>query len=172
MEEAKLYTRPERPPTLVCAAVTHETARWAGEWADALITVSQPDEVLNGVLAAFRETAGPAKPAFLQVHLAYDPDPDRARETAFREWRANVGDNSVVTELRTPDQLAKAARHVRPEDVAQVVRISSDLGQHRAWLERDLEPFDSVYLHEVGRDQRRFVEVFGAEVLPAVRPAQ
>ncbi|HET7727924.1 MAG TPA: TIGR03885 family FMN-dependent LLM class oxidoreductase, partial [Candidatus Limnocylindrales bacterium] len=134
VEEAKLYTRPGRPPMLVCAAVTAGTARWAGEWADALITVSQPDEVLDGVLAAFRETAGPAKPAFLQVHLAYDPDPDRARETAFREWRANVGDNSVVTELRTPDQLAKAARHVRPEDVAQVVRISSDLGQHRAWL--------------------------------------
>lgn len=62
-----------------------------------------------------------------------------------------------------------ASRHVRPEDLDGVVRISSDLGQHVAWLRHDLERFDGVYLHEVGPNQRRFLEAFGREVLPALR---
>ena len=28
--------------------------------------------------------------------------------------------------------------------------------------------FDGVFVHEVGRDQRRTIELFGAEVLPAL----
>jgi len=169
VEDAYLYTRPQRPPMLVAAAVTPETAAWAGEWADALITVSQPDEVLEEVLDAFRSSAGAAKPAFLQVHLAWAETEAEARESAFREWRENVGDSSVMTELRTPQQLTKAAQHVKPEDLDRSIRISADLDQHVAWLRHDLERFDGVYLHEVGRDQRRFIEVFGANVLPALR---
>ena len=44
VSEARLWTRPERSPLLVGAAVTPETAGWVGEWADALITILQPDE--------------------------------------------------------------------------------------------------------------------------------
>ena len=169
VEDARLYTRPDRPPMLVGAAVTPETAGWLGSWADALITVVQPDDVLDRVLEAFRAGGGDGKPAFLQVHLAWAPTEAEARRNAFQEWRANVGDNTVLTELRTPQQLAGAARHVRPEDLDAAVRISDNLQQHVDWLGRDLERFDAVYLHEVGRDQRRFVETFGAEVLPHLR---
>jgi coenzyme F420-dependent glucose-6-phosphate dehydrogenase len=166
VEDAKLYTRPERPPMLVCAAITAETARWAGEWADAMITVNQPDDVLEGVADAFRSAAGAAKPMFLQVHLAWAPTDEEARENAWSEWRQNVGDSSVLTELRNPGQVARAGQHVRREDLDRAVRISADLDRHVAWLERDLERFDAVYLHEIGRDQRRFIEVFGERVLP------
>jgi G6PDH family F420-dependent oxidoreductase len=51
VSEAQLWTRPERPPMLVGAAVTAETAAWVAEWADALITVVQPDEQLDRTAA-------------------------------------------------------------------------------------------------------------------------
>ena len=41
VEDAKLYTRPQRPPLLVGAAITPETARAGRRMADALITVAQ-----------------------------------------------------------------------------------------------------------------------------------
>jgi len=169
VDDARLYTRPEEPPLLVGAAVTPETARWLAGWADALITVVQPDDVLARVLDAFREGGGEGKPVFLQVHLAWAETEAEARRNALREWRPNVGDNSVLTELRTPHQLARAAQFVRPEDLDRSVRISDSLQQHVDWLARDLERFDAVYLHEVGRDQRRVIETFGAEVLPSLR---
>lgn len=169
VEDARLYTRPQNPPLLVGAAVTPATAAWVAEWADALITVSQPAEVLDEVIDAFRSSGGADKPAFLQVHLAYAPTDDEARQVAFAQWRQNVLDNAVMTELRNPHQISRAAVAVRPDDVDQAVRISADLARHVDWLERDLERFDAVYLHEVGPDQRRFIEAFGREVLPALR---
>ena len=170
VSEARLWTRPERPPMLVGAAVTPPTAAWMAGWADALITVVQPDEQLWAVVDAFRSNGGDGKPMFLQVHLAYAPTDDEARAAAFDHWRQNTLPNSVMTELRHPDQIVAAATHVTPADLDGAVRISSDPRRHVEWLRRDLElGFDALYLHEVGPEQERFVEAFGRDVLPRLR---
>jgi coenzyme F420-dependent glucose-6-phosphate dehydrogenase len=170
VSEAKLWTRPSTPPMLVGAAVTPPTAAWVAEWADALITVVQPDEQLDAVVEAFRSNGGEGKPMFLQVHVAYAPSDGEAREAAFAQWRQNTLPNSVMTELAHPAQIAGAATHVTPEDLDGAVRISSDLGRHVEWLRGDIERgFDGLYLHEVGPEQERFVETFGREVLPRLR---
>ncbi|HEX7171197.1 MAG TPA: TIGR03885 family FMN-dependent LLM class oxidoreductase [Candidatus Limnocylindria bacterium] len=167
VSEAKLWTRPERPPMLVGAAVTPPTATWVAEWADALITVVQPDEQLDAVVDAFRSNGGAGKPMYLQVHLAYAPTEREARDAAFAQWRQNTLPNSVMTELSHPEQIAAAATHVTPDDLDGAVRTSADLGRHVAWLSEDVERgFDGLFLHEVGPEQERFVEVFGREVLP------
>ena len=170
VSEATLWTRPERPPLLVGAAVTPPTAAWVAEWADALITVSQPDEQLDAVVDAFRSNGGDGKPMYLQVHLAYAPTDDEARAAAFEQWRQNTLPNSVMTELALPAQIAAAATHVTLDDLDGAVRISSDPGRHVEWLQRDLERgFEALYLHEVGTEQERFVDVFGRDVLPRLR---
>ena len=167
VSEAKLWTRPPRPPLLVGAAVTPETAGWVAGWADALITVVQPDEQLEAVVGAFRSNGGADKPMYLQAHLAWAPTEAEARDAAFAQWRQNCLDNSVMTSLAHPAQIAAAAAHVTPDDLDGAVRISSDLGAHADWIRRDLERgFDAIYLHEVGPEQERFVETFGREVLP------
>ncbi len=170
VSEARLWTRPPRPPMLVGAAVTAVTAAWVAGWADALITVSQPDEQLDQIVEAFRAHGGAGKPMYLQVHLAYAPTDAEARAAAFDQWRTNTLGSDVSTGLSHPEQLAAAAKHVRPEDLDAAVRISSDLGRHVDWLQRDLaRGFDGVYLHEVGPQQERFIDVFGRDVLPRVR---
>ncbi len=170
VSEARLWTRPARPPLLVGAAVTPETAGWVAEWADALITVAQPDDALDAVVDAFRSSGGAGKPMFLQVHLAYAPTDAEARDAAFAQWRQNTLPSSVMTDLAHPAQFTAAAAHVTPEDLGTAVRISSDVGRHVEWLARDLElGFDALYLHEVGPEQERFIEVFGREALPRLR---
>ena len=45
--------------------------------------------------------------------------------------------------------------------------ISADPEEHRAYIQRFLDMgFNQVYLHNVGRDQARWIEVFGRDVLP------
>ena len=57
--------------------------------------------------------------------------------------------------------------NLSPDDVADVVRVSADLGQHTAWIAEYAElGFDDVYLHHVGTEQRGFLDAFGAHVLP------
>jgi coenzyme F420-dependent glucose-6-phosphate dehydrogenase len=170
VSEAKLWTRPERAPMLVGAAVTPETAGWVAEWADALITTGQPEEQLDAVVEAFRTNGGRDKPMFLQAHLAWAPTEAEARAAAFAQWRQNTLPNSVMTDLAHPVQIAGAATHVTADDLDGALRISADLGRHVEWLQRELDRgFDALYLHEVGSEQERFVETFGREVLPRLR---
>lgn len=169
VDRARLWTLPDEPPALVAPAVTVATARRAAAWADGLVTINQPHDVLREVLDAYRD-AGGRGPAVLQVHLSWDPDADRAERLAHEQWYTNTFAPPVPWDLDTPEAFEAASRHVRPEDVHASVRISADLEQHAAWLvEYAALGFDEIYLHHVGPEQDAFVDAFGEHVLPAVR---
>lgn len=170
VDRARLYSLPATPPPLFAAALSPETARWAGGWADGLITVTQPRDKLRELIHAFREGGGEGKPVRLQVKLSWAPDEAAARDGALEQWRTNIFDGSVAADLRTPAQFEAAAKFVRAEDVAGSVRISSDLQRHAAWLREDLESgADQLLLHNVNRGQEAFIDAFGASVLPQLR---
>jgi probable non-F420 flavinoid oxidoreductase len=169
VDRARLWTLPDRPPPLMGAAVTPETAGWVGSWADGLITIAQPKDVLRKVLDAFREGGGDGKPAALQVHLSWAPDEDEALRIAYDQWRTNVFGPPLSWDLATVEEFEEAARHVRPEDMHDAVLVSSDVGRHTGWLQGLAElGFDPIYLHHVGREQRPFIETFGSQVLPGL----
>jgi probable non-F420 flavinoid oxidoreductase len=169
VDRARVWSLPDETPPLYAAAVSEETARTAGGWADGLITVNQPPDVLRGVIDAFREAGGDGKPVAVQVHLSWAEDDDTALEIAHDQWRTNVFGSEVAWNLETPQQFDAAAQHVRPDDVAGAVLVSADPTQHVKWLRElaDLD-VDALYLHHVGKEQRRFIEVFGEQVLPEV----
>lgn len=167
VEEAKLYTRPLTPPPVIGAAITPETATWLGSWADGLITINKPHEELKQVVEAFREGGGEGKPMYLQVHLFYAEDEAKARQGAHEQWRANIFDSSVLSELRTPGQFDAAARMIQPEELNGHVRISADTARQLDWLQEDIGlGFSAIYLHQVNRDQRLFIEAFGTKSSP------
>jgi probable non-F420 flavinoid oxidoreductase len=167
VEETRLYTRPPSPLPVLGAAITAETARWLGRWADGLLTVLQPPDRLRAVVDAFREGGGEGKPMTLQVKVAYAGTDAEARHGAHAQWRSLVFDSRLLAELRTPAEFEAAGRFIRPEDLDASVRISTDLERHAAWLREDIAlGFDELYVHNVHPDQRRFIEDFGERVLP------
>jgi coenzyme F420-dependent glucose-6-phosphate dehydrogenase len=170
IEEAKLYSRPQTPPLMIGAAVTAATAEWLGSWADGLITISRPPEQLKEVVDAFQRGGGVGKPMLLKVQLSYDQTEAGARQKAYQQWRNNIFKNSVMAELRTPEQFDAIGQFVQPQELDRHVRISADINQHIQWLEQDLElGFSELLLHNVNREQEQFIEVFGEKVLPALR---
>ena len=172
VEGGRLYTRPAVPPRLFGAAVTAETARWVGGWADGLLTVGGAPEGVRQRLDAFAEGGGAGKPVILQVALAYARDEAEARRGAYEQWRTNVFPSDVLAELWTPAQFEAVARYVRAEDLEASVRISADPQRHLAWLQQDAAlGVSQINLHNVHRGQEAFIDVFGARVLPELRPA-
>ena len=166
VDRARLWTRPERPPALVGAAVSVHTARWCAEWADGLITVNAPVTHLRRMIDAYRDAGGRGG-LHLQVHLSWAPDEDEAARLAYEQWRSNVFAPPVSWDLEMTEHFDVVSERVSPEKVAEVVNISADPARHAEWLHEYAElGFDEIYLHHVGQQQRDFIDTFGADVLP------
>lgn len=169
-EEAKLYTRPAVKPLLLGAAVTPETAAWLGTWADGMITISKPKDELRQMVDAFRENGGEGKPLYLKAQLSYDKDEKTAEQGAFDQWRTNIFSGTVLGELWKVEQFDALAKHVQPNEVSKMVRISSSVQKHTDWIMQDMElGFEKIILHNVNRNQEKFITDFGDKVLPEVK---
>jgi probable non-F420 flavinoid oxidoreductase len=167
VEGAKLYTRPQHQPLLVGAAVTAKTARWMGSWADGLITVHQPFNDLKKVVEGFRENGGEGKPVYLKVQLSYAATDEEALKGAHDQWRTNIFSGTVLGDLSRVEQFDALGEFVQPEEMHGMVRISSKIQKHIDWIKQDMElGFDKIILHNVNREQERFINDFGEKFLP------
>lgn len=169
VDEAKLYTRPPEMPLVIGAAITPETAEWVAGWADGIITTYKPAEKQREFIEAFWRGGGEGKPMFLQAQTSYALSDEEALAGAHDQWRTNILPSRVLTELRMPNQFDALGELITPEHLHGRIRISSDIQQHIAWLQEDVAlGFERIYIHNVNRDQQRFIETFGEKVLPAL----
>jgi probable non-F420 flavinoid oxidoreductase len=172
VDRARVWTRPEEPVPLVGAAVSVATARWCAEWADGLITVNQPVDVLRELVDAYRGAGGRGR-LHLQVHLSWDPDEERAEAIAHDQWRSNSFPPPVSWDLDRAELFDVVSESVSVEQVRSVVNVSADLGKHTAQLaEYAALGFDEIALHHVGQEQDAFLDAFGGKVLPQLRDAR
>lgn len=166
VDRARIWTLPEIVPPLIGAAVTAKTAGWVAGWADGLVTVNQPTEVLKEVLGAYRESGGEGTTA-LQIHVSWAPTDDEALRIAHDQWRSNIFGPPISWDLDSPEAFDAASRHVPPEAVREAVFVSSDLGAHAAYLQQCADlGFDQLYVHHVGKEQSAFIDAYGERVLP------
>jgi coenzyme F420-dependent glucose-6-phosphate dehydrogenase len=168
--DARIWSRPEQIPTLVGAAVTEETAAWLGSWADGLLTAGHDPEKLAKVVAAFRRGGGRGKPIHLKVGLSWAPGADEALRQAHEQWRFNALGGDVNWELTRPQDFEQATRFVRPEDMHESLFISHEATAHIERLRALVDlGFDTIVIHNVGRNQTEFIDMFAARVLPSLR---
>ncbi len=176
LESAKLYTLPPdgaRVPVYVATAGP-VNARRTGRFADGMITVGAADEKIKSLWEkcdeGCREAGKPVgTPKLLQVHVSWAPTDAEAVDAAVREW-PNGGMPFAKQDIKNPEDFAAMAKLVRPEDFRNRVLITSDVGSHIEHLQHYVDMgFDEIHIHNVGRNQAEFIDVFGREVLPELR---
>jgi len=174
LESTRLWTMPEKPPPILVATAGPVTAKKTGAQCDGIITVGATDEKIETVFAKFEEGAREAGKdpttmrRILQLHLSWAATDEAALENAMTEW-PNGGLKFPKQDIRSPHEFAQMAKLVRPEDFEGRMLISSDPEKHRAEIQRFADMgFDQIYLHNVGRNQVEWIEVFGREVLPGL----
>lgn len=169
VENAQLFTLPASLPPLFGAAITPETAEWMGQWADGCITVSRPIDQLREVVEAFRNGGGQDKPMHLKVQLSYAPTHERALAGAHDQWRNNIFSGSVLADLWTVEQFDALGKLVDPDEMDEMVTISSDPDVYIDLLQQYSSlGFERILLHNVNREQEAFIDFFGAKVLPRI----
>ena len=172
METSRLWTMPEVAPPVLVATAGPINAKKTGKLADGIITVGAPLEKIEGLFAKFAEGAREAgkdpetMPKILQLHLSWAESDEQAMHNAVTEW-PNGGMKFDKGDIRSPFHFEQMAQLVRPEDFKGRMVVSADPDVHRAEVQRYLDlGFDRIYLHNVGRNQREWIEVFGRDVLP------
>lgn len=169
-DRARLYVKPVRPPLVVGAALSVETARWVGAWADALVTIAAPRDHMRAVVEAFREGGGERKPMFLQVALSWAPSEAEAAEAAYDQWRHSVLPAADLADIATPEEFDRASQGAGLDEVLRRVRVSADIGRHQAWIEEDAAlGFERIYVHNLARaHQEAFIDVCATRLLPSL----
>lgn len=167
VDDAKLYTIPQTRPLVLGAALTPETSRWLGGWADGLLTAGKNTEDLRKVVDAFREGGGEGKPMFLQAAISFAECDEEALAAAHHQWRVAGLSTQQLADLPTPKEFDAMTVKVTPQTIADRIRVSADFAQHLEWLQRDVElGFEAIYLNHVGANLAKFIDAFGERVLP------
>ena len=175
METCRLWTMPETAPPILVATAGPLNSERTGRLADGIITVGAPHEKVSGLLDRFARGAREAgkdpdtMPKLLQLHLSWAETDEQALTNAMTEW-PNGGMRFAKADIRSPHDFAAMAALVRPEDFSGRMVISADPDVHRAHIQSYVDlGFDRVYLHNVGRNQQQWIDVFGREVLPKLK---
>jgi G6PDH family F420-dependent oxidoreductase len=174
LEATRLWTMPEEVPEILVATSGPVTAKRAGRTVDGLIVDGAPIDKIAALFSRFDEGAREAGRGasartgtkVLRLHLSWAETEERAMTNALTEW-PNGGMRFPRSDIRSPFEFEQLARLVRPEDFEGRMLVSADPDVHRASIQRYLDlGFDRVYLHNVGRNQREWIDVFARDVLP------
>jgi G6PDH family F420-dependent oxidoreductase len=163
VESLVLASRPASPPPVYVAASGPRTAAFAGEHGDGLIAVA-PD---SHIAEVFRSSGGSGKPHLAQLHVSVAADVDGALDRAHEWWPIGGIAPELLTELPRPSEFEAAARATTRDAVAQTVVCAADAEPVIAAIDRFVAAgFDTVYLHQIGADQARLLDLAASDLLP------
>jgi coenzyme F420-dependent glucose-6-phosphate dehydrogenase len=163
VEDARIYTLPEKPIEVAVAAAGPEAAELAGRIGDGLVSTAPQAELVEAFLAA-----GGEGPRYGQLTVCWAESEEAARRTAFEVW-PNAGLKGPLSqELPLPRHFEEAVQMVDQRTIAEEIVCGPDAERHLAGIQKLVDAgFDHVYVHQVGPDQEGFLAFYEREVLPA-----
>lgn len=166
VQEARIYTRPERPVPIYVSGFGPQGAELAGRIGDGYV-LAMPEADL---VKAFRESGGGDKPVQAGTKVSWDADADAALKVAHRLWGNEGLPGQTSQILPRPKDFASLMSLVPPEKVAESVACGPDPDKHIAQVRQYLDAdIDEVYVQQIGPDMDGFFAAWERDVLPAVR---
>lgn len=166
VQEARIYTRPERPVPIYVSGFGPQGAELAGRIGDGFVLVTPEADLVK----AFREAGGGDKPVQAGMKVSWDNDADAALTTAHRLWGNDALPGQSAQILPRPKDFAALMSLVTPEQVAEAVVCGPDPDAHVARVRKYLDAdIDEVYVQQIGPDKDAFFAAWERDVLPQVR---
>ncbi|MGD9703807.1 MAG: TIGR03557 family F420-dependent LLM class oxidoreductase [Acidimicrobiia bacterium] len=164
VENARLFTLPERPPAVIAAASGPAAARFAAEHADGLWVTSPDAEVID----TYRK-AGGSGPVYGQVTLCWGEDAAAARRLALEIWPTAGLPGQLNQDLPTFTHFEQAAKLVRPDDLAERVPAGPDAAPVVDLTAKYVAAgVDHLHFHQIGPDQAGFLRFWTSALRDAL----
>ncbi|MEU4199977.1 LLM class F420-dependent oxidoreductase [Streptomyces sp. NPDC045470] len=163
VENARLYTVPAEPVPIDVSAFGPNATELAARVGDGFVTMTPDADAVE----RFRRGGGGNKPVLGGVKVCWNQDRDEAVRTAHHLWANEQLPGELPQILPTPRHFEQASQLVTPERVAEAVTCGDDVDAHVSALHAYAEAgFDSVYVNQIGPEQRGFFDFYRTKVLP------
>ncbi len=177
--KARLSTRPQQPIPLYVSSLVPQSAWFAGQQGDGLLTVGgETDELYQMMLENFEKGARQAgkdptgMPRLIELNVAYTNDEQAAIGEMKKYWAGTFVPALYDQKIYAPEMSAKNGKVVGSDTIKQKMCLSADPEAHVKFALHYLElGFTTLFFHCAGPDQRAFLEDYGRDVLPRIRQA-
>jgi G6PDH family F420-dependent oxidoreductase len=162
VENARLYTLPDRPPPVVMSAFGPKAVALAARIADGYYGAWPA----RGLVAMYRERGGTGR-AMGELKVCWHEDEHEAVRIAHRTWRHELVSGQHSQDLPTTDHFEQIAAAVSEQQVRQQWCCGPDPDRHVAAIQRYVNAgFDEVHVMQMGPDQAGMIDFYRREVLP------
>jgi len=165
VENARIFSLPERLPPIFVAASGPKSAEAAGRCGNGLISTSPDKKVVEG----FRRNGGAGKDCYGEMAVCWAESEAEGLRTAFEHWPnlAITGELSQV--LPVPAHFEQAAKMLREEDLAEDLVCGNKVEAYLEKLKKYEDAgFSHVFIHQIGPDQEGFFRFCERKLLPAL----
>jgi G6PDH family F420-dependent oxidoreductase len=163
VENARIYTLPEKLPPIYVASSAEYSAHLAGRIGDGLISTAP----LKKIMENFDEGGGKGKPRIGKLDVCWAPTEEEGCQIAYEQWTNTGIKGELNQELATPGLIEQAASMVRYEDIADKIVCGPDPQKYFDKIQKYVDVgFDHIYLHQVGCDQDGFFDLYEKEIMP------
>ena len=107
---------------------------------------------------------------YAEVTVCYARDESTARRVAREHWPTSAMESSLSWELPLPAHFEAVAELVTEEQVAESITCGPDPARHLAAIRKYADAgYDHICVHQVGKEQKGFFELYADAILPQLR---
>jgi coenzyme F420-dependent glucose-6-phosphate dehydrogenase len=163
VENLRIFDLPDEPIEVAVAAMQPKAAELAGRIGDSLINVAPTEKIIE----QFEESGGKGKPKYGQITVCYAKSKDAAKKTAFEVWPNALVEGSASQELPLPSDFEQLVEGRDADELEGTLTLGPDVDEYLEQIkEYDKAGYTHVYFHQIGPDQRAFLEFAQNELLP------
>ncbi|MDQ7903850.1 TIGR03557 family F420-dependent LLM class oxidoreductase [Phytohabitans sp. ZYX-F-186] len=163
VDNARLYTLPERPPALHMSGFGPKAIDLAARIADGYI-LTRPD---GDLVRRFRDNGGGDRPCQGGFKAAYATSVEEGTRIAYERWPNEALPGELARVMPSPRHFEQAVQLVRPEMMGEHFVCGADPDAHLRRISRYVEAgFDEVYVANSGPHWQGFFDMYAEKVLP------
>lgn len=176
----KLWTLPEQPILIYISSKVPESATFAGEHGDGLVSVGGlTPEKYRQMMTNFDDGARQAGkdpsslPRLIELSVDYTSDTQGAIENRRKYWTGAMVPALFNQKIYTSKMSQENGAVVGPDTIRQKACISNDPNEQIENARQYLDlGFNHLIFHSAGPDQAQFISRFGQDVLSRLREGQ
>ncbi len=163
VEDARIFTLPEKLPPIMVAASGPNAIEAAGRIGDGFIGLAPEKSDVQ----RFEQAGGAEKPRYGQVTVCWAESEEDAHCLVSKMWPTSGLTGEMSQELRTVAHFEQAVEMLSKEQRVKNIACGPDPMVHLESIYNFINAgYDHVYIHQIGPDQEGFFRFYEQEILP------